>query len=236
MQLFASSPTLGVANLLLVDFIICLWACANPQRISHTDWKFNIQTSAGHLRNLGIYNIFSWNRQKSSQQNQALTSAGRHVSDAFTSNPIVLWLPWITVSCQTLTWILAYTSQNKLPSLHCKIILGFFDWPHVSMMYIFGSMIFCDQIPWNSFSGDCWWYPCHGSHLIAECATQCCVGIFALSVSQKVLGDPIDNITCMFFWGVNEKGRSILSKTRWVWVETEYLAHSLPILPSSAGA
>jgi hypothetical protein len=63
---------------------------------------------------------------------------------------------------------------------------------------------------------------------------KCCVGIFALSVSQKVLGDLIDKI--MFFWGVNEKGRSILSKTRWVWVETEYLAHSLPILPSSAGA
>ena len=86
-QLFASSPTLGVADLLLVDFIICLWACGNPQRISHTDWKFNIQTSAGHLRNLGIYNR---NRRKSSQQNQALTSAGRHISDAFTSNPIVL--------------------------------------------------------------------------------------------------------------------------------------------------
>ena len=173
--------------------------------------------------------MFSWNRQKSSQQNQALTSAGRHVSDAFKSNPIVLWLPWITVSCQTLTGILAYTSQTSCRVYIVNIV--FFWVTGSSMMYIFDSMIFCDQIPWNSVSGDCWWYPCQGSHLIGECATHCCVGI---SSSKGVGRSYWQDYVFVGAW--NEKGRSILPKTIWFWVETEYLAHSLPILPSSAGA
>ena len=52
-------------------------------------------------------------------------------------------------------------------------------------------------------SGGCCWYPCHGSHLIRECATHCCVGIFALSVRQKVLGDLIDKT--MFLLGCEMK-------------------------------
>ena len=118
---------------------------------------------------------------------------------------------------------------NKLSSLHCEYC--FFWVTGSSMMYIFDSMIFCDQIPWNSVSGDCWWYPCQGSHLIGECATHCCVGIS----SSKCVGRSYWQ-DYVFVGAWNEKGRSILPKTIWFWVETEYLAHSLPILPSSAGA
>ena len=69
-------------------------------------------------------------------------------------------------------------------------------WAHIFQWYI---LVFFGCCCSPCSSGGCCWYPCHGSHLIRECATHCCVGIFALSVRQKVLGDLIDKI--MFLLG-----------------------------------
>jgi hypothetical protein len=59
------------------------WPAGVPLEIQYPDFCWTSKKP----RNLEHVQL---KQAKSSQQNQALTSAGRHVSDAFTSNPIVL--------------------------------------------------------------------------------------------------------------------------------------------------
>ena len=127
--------------------------------------------------------------------------------------------------------VLHFLTPNQRPEKkqHFFSLITSF-WAQIFQWYIlvfFGCCCCCSPCS----SGGCWWYPCHGSHLIGECATHCCVGI---SSSKGVGRSYWQDYVFVGAW--NEKGRSILPKTIWFWVGTEYLAHSLPILPSSAGA
>ena len=97
--------------------------------------------------------------------------------------------------------VLHFLTPNQRPE---KNNIFFFNYKFLSQIFQWYILVFfgcCCCSPCSS--GGCWWYPCHGSHLIGECATHCCVGIFALSVRQKVLGDLIDKT--MFLLGCEMK-------------------------------
>lgn len=187
-------------------------------------------TSAGHASSLGISKDFNRNLQIFLVGFHTLTSAPKNVffffrgidfgsktsqiSEGFGWNLQKFYIFWPQINARKKTTFFFF---------NYKFLSQIFQW---YILVFFGC---CCCSPCSS--GGCWWYPCHGSHLIGECATHCCVGI---SSSKGVGRSYWQDYVFVGAW--NEKGRSILPKTIWFWVETEYLAHSLPILPSSAGA
>ena len=155
-------------------------------------------TSAGHASSLGISKDFNRNLQIFLVGFHTLTSAPKNVFffEALISVPKHHRFPKVsaeTFRCFTFSDPKSTPGKNNIFFFNYKFLSQIFQW---YILVFFGCCCCCCS---PCSSGGCWWYPCHGSHLIGECATHCCVGIFVLSVRQKVLGDLIDKI--MFLLG-----------------------------------
>ena len=160
-------------------------------------------TSAGHASSLGISKDFNRNLQIFLVGFHTLTSAPKNEKMCFfrgidfgsKTSQISEGFGW---NLQKFSIFWPQINVRKKTTYIFALITSF--WAQIFQWYI---LVFFGCCCSPCSSGGCCWYPCHGSHLIGECTTHCCVGIFALSVRQKVLGDLIDKT--MFLLGCEMK-------------------------------